>query len=53
MSGPVTVARPDPTVDSVVVFVNGFPVFIGAEVKASQVIAGLRGPGRRGRSTKS
>lgn len=39
----ITVARPDPRSDSVVVFVNGFPVFIGTEAKAAQVIRELRG----------
>ncbi len=42
MKDPITVARPDPRRDSVVVYVNGFPVFVGTEASAAQVVRGLR-----------
>ncbi len=42
--GEITVARPDPRSGSVVLFVNGFPVFIGTEAEGGRSPGGVNGP---------
>ncbi len=41
MSGRIVVAQPDPACDSRVVFVNGFPVFVGTAAEVAEVVVFL------------